>query len=411
MMMRKMILTACLSGAALMAHAGATHVTVPADVDDVKQIFRLLNFEKTTLSALRRNFDAGNQANPATAVDLDTYLSFVTFDAIDDHFAPVFAKYMSRDYARQLIPALQSQAGKLSMRLDGIESESGLSAARAAFAKFSPADQRAVLALRKSNPYLSFVNAQSNAIPEDREVFKAWSAEVMHVRARQVRKELAEMIEAELKIEKDEVEDTTAPPPSGRLNPTGMRSFDRQTIVEYESIRKFARLSRRIARDNAQLDLGSIMKPANLITREGLEAGNLTILTAEAVFDEHAKASDALSAEYDRAIANIPMTAEIRQQLSAQDNKNMTQIIDIQLRESEHLRTLLELAKQVLALCETQLGKSKLSDGKLVFSNDEGVQGYNTLLAKMRNENEEIKKIEEESFERRRQSAERLKAM
>jgi len=45
------------------------------------------------------------------------------------------------------------------------------------------------------------------------------------------------------------------------------------------------------------------------------------------------------------------------------------------------------------------------------ISRNEGVQAFHTILAKLRNETEEMKKIGIESFQRREQSAERLRAL
>jgi len=45
------------------------------------------------------------------------------------------------------------------------------------------------------------------------------------------------------------------------------------------------------------------------------------------------------------------------------------------------------------------------------ISRNEGVQAFHSILVKLRNETEEMKKIGIESFQRREQSAERLRAL
>ena len=409
MPLHKLLLGACLAGAILSANQALAQVNDPADADDMKQIFRLLNMEQTILSGMHHGFELGNQAHPEHAVDVDTYLSFVTYDTIDEHFAPIYARYMSKNYAKQLIPSLKTPGARLSLRLSEVEHDSGFPAARAMFSKLSHSDQNAVNALRNSNPYKSFANAQSNSNSETRAMFDEWSEHVMDERAKQVRKQLAEVWEAELQIEKDDKEEPDTPPPTARINRTGMRAFDQEVLVTYDTLYKVARLSRRMTSDTRQLNLDKVLSPANLVTKEGLEASNLTVLTAENLFDSHRKAMDAISADYDRAMAAIPMTPEMRAKINNQDNKDMTDMLDIQLREAEHLGNWLEIAKQILNFCEGQLGKISVKDGVLQLNGKDQVQAYNTLIAKLHSESDEIKKVDDEDFARRQRSAERMK--
>jgi hypothetical protein len=411
MNLRKLFIGLSLAGFLSTAFAGVPHVPVPAEVEDVKQIMRLAGTDKIFLLQTRRNFETGNLQHPETAVDIDIYLSFFTIDSIDEHFAPIYANYMSRDYARKLVLALQTPAAKLSLRLDQIQAESGFSAAKAAFEKMSSVDQRTLNVFRRSDAWLSFINAQNNATSDIKNAFDEWSKEIMHVRGKNTRKQLADMLEVEIQNEANDADQTAIPSLDDRITRTGMRSFDQEARLTAEMIRKIARLSRRIDRDNKELDLKSVLKPENLVTREGLESGNLIVLTAENMFEEHAKANDALSADYDRALDNIVMTPENRQKAIERNNKQMADILDIQLRTAERMRTFLELEKQILAFCETQLGKVKVQDDKLLFDIAGSAQTYNTLLAKIRIENEEMMKLEKEDIERRKQVAESMRTM
>ncbi|MDR3481899.1 MAG: hypothetical protein P4L91_14430 [Burkholderiaceae bacterium] len=408
MQLRKLLIAIGLAGFASAALADAPAVANPAAIDEVKQILHLAEVDKLAVFNFHRHIEQGNLQHPELAVDTDLYLSFLTEEAIDDHLAPIFAKYLSQNYADKLLAALQTPIGRTSTRIELMQFESGEAAARAAWAKLSPGDQRAFNEFRRSAPYLSFVNAQNLGGSEIRTEFDTWTTEVMAARGALARKQLASLFEEEIKSESQDA-DGSGPALADRITRTGMRSFDQEMRLSVQMIRNTARLSQRIVREDQQLNLQSVLKPENLVTREGIEAGNLTVLTAQNLFAEHRKANEAITAEYERGIDNIPMTAENRQKLKDGNSRQLAELLDIQLRDAERTQNVLELEKQILALCESQLGKTTLQDGIIMFPAGGTAQAYNTLIAKVRAEADEADKIEKEDTERRLRIVESIK--
>lgn len=403
-----LVLGASIASTMLPAYAADARVANPASVEDVKQVFRLSGLDKVVLTYMRRNIEVENRAKPESALETDVYLSFATPDAIAEHLAPIYANYLSSDYAQKLIPALQTRIGKLSVRLTLIEAESGLDAAKLVFAKMPLEDRREINAFQASVTFKSLLNAEQNASKESRAMFREWSGEVVKSRARQVRKEIANLLESEMQKESESSFDTAAVS-SNRLPRIGVRAFDQEASATFETLRRQARMRRQFARENSQLNLADVLKAENLVSREGLETGNLSILAAENVFSAHAKAYETLWAEYDKTILNIPMAPERRQELMANNDRESAVVFDIQVREAERMRTLLELEKQILAFCESHLGKIEYKDGKLIFQSDEDLTTYNTLIAQVRKEYEEIQNIGKEDLDRRKSDVTRLR--
>ncbi|MES2298834.1 MAG: hypothetical protein V4582_17450 [Pseudomonadota bacterium] len=413
MYVRNLMLTLALALASVAPAVAAAPMPNAASVEEVGQVMRLAAMDKLAIASIRRGIESGNRGGPESAIDADIYMTFVSSDSIVAHMAPLIATYLSHDYAAKLIAGLRAPAAKTAVRLRLLHSEAGIEAARAAFRKLPPAEQRAVNAFTDSLVYKSLLNAENKAQPEIQTMFRDWSGEEMEGRAKRVRKQMADLIEQELRLEGAAADGEAAADLNlpNQLPRTGMRSFDEETLVSLESMRRNVRMNRQFALESKALKHEDVLKPENLVTRQGLEAGNLTLLAAQNLFETHAKAYESLGAEFDRRVDAIPMSDEHRKKSRAQYAQQTAALFDLELRTAEHVRTIIEVEKQILALCESLLGKIEIENGKMVVRSNADVLRYNTLLAQIRREEDEIKQIEAEDVERRKQIAARLRAM
>ncbi|MET3131560.1 putative kinase [Oxalobacteraceae bacterium GrIS 1.11] len=412
MLLRNLLLVVTLGVGALPLAQAAAHVAAPANVSEVRQVMRLAAIDKIVLLEMRRGVETRNRSKPDSVLDIDIYLTFATSDAIIEHMAPIYANYLSRDYAQKLIVALQTPTGKLATRLKLIQFESGQEAVQAAFNQLPASERSAVNAFNNSVTYTSLINTQLNAKDESGAMFSQWTSEVLETRVKQVNHEIADILEKELRMDASARSDfANSAMPAPHLSRTGMRAFDQEAQAALHYMRRSALLARQFDRENRQLNLKSVLEPANLISREGLEAGNLTILSAENMYGARIKAYDTLALDYERNIQNILMPAEQRQRLSAQNASQKAKIFDIQVRQSERLGTFFQLEKQLLTFCENRLGKITIgADKMLQFGTDEDATSFNTLLAQIRKEDEELQGILKEDNDRRKQAVDSVRA-
>ena len=407
MLVCRLLIVLFLSSLASFAEAAGIPINNPARIEDVQKIVSTFGIDQGMQNAIRRDVENNNRTKPELFFDQEIYMRPFTVDAINLHTSTVLAKYISHDYAQKLLKELPKPVGKISTRLWLIEMNQNLDAARSEFNKLSPADRKAVNEFRSSPTFLSMLNALNNSKEERKEELAAWSGNEMQGRVRQARKSIAELMEISIKLGKDEVGENLKL--SERIPLTGQRFFDQEARLTFEYLRANIKQNVRFSEELKALDLANVLKPANLTSHQGIENGNLVILTAENMFDDNSKRYDSLRASYTDALEKIIMSPQQRQEIIAVNKKNMEEILDLRIRRNEHLRAFLELKKQVLALCESSYGKIKVDGDTLLFDNDQDVNKYNSLAKQINIERQALLDLEKQDLEERTRTLDTFK--
>lgn len=397
----------CLVSLASFVEAAVIPVTNPARVEDVQQIVRIFGIDQGVQNAIRRDMELNNRTKPESYLIPEIFMRPFTVEAINLHTATVLAKYLSSDYAQKLLKELPKPVGKISTHLWQTEMNQGLDAAKAEFSKLSPVDRKALNEFRATPTFLSMLNALRNSKDERTEELGSWSKNEMQARVRQTRKSIAELMETALKLEKETQDGAVKLSDSIPL--TGLRSTDQVARLTFEFMRSNIRQSIQFSEDLKTLDLGKVLQPANLTSREGLESSNLAILSAENMFDNNSKRFDSLYGAYTSAMEKVVMAQQQKDEIIADQKKTLEAIVDVRIRRNEHLRAFLELVKQVLALCENRFGKIKVDGSNLVFETDQDVNQYNSLIKQVKAERLALLDVEKQELDERTRSVEAYK--
>ncbi|MFZ6769013.1 hypothetical protein ACO0LM_18315 [Undibacterium sp. Di26W] len=402
-----MLFLSCSSCLASFVEAAVIPITTPARVEDVQQIVRMFGLDQGIQNSIRRGVETNNRAKPETYMDQEIFMRPFTVDAINLHTSTVLAKYLSSDYAQKLLKELPKPIGRISTRLWQIQTNQNLDAAKAEFNKLPIADRKALNEFRATPTVLSMINALRNSQNEREEELGNWSKNEMQARIRQARKSIAELMEISLKLEKEELGENVKL--SERIPLTGLRFFDQEARLTFDYLRANLKQNMQFSEEMKAINLGDVLLPASLTSREGLEKGNLTLLAAENMFDNNSKRFDSLRATYTEAVERIVMTPQQRQEIVADNKKTMEDILDRRIRRNEYLRSFLELKKQVLALCESRFGKIKLEAGSLMFDTDQDLNQYNGLVRQINTARQGLLDVEKEGLDDRTRALEAYK--
>ncbi len=407
MLVCRLLLVLFLSSLASFSYAVGIPIKNPAALEDVQQIVSTFGIDQGVQNAIRRDLENNNRTKPELYFDPVIYMQPFTVEAINQHISIVLAKYISSDYAQKLLKELPKSAGKISTRLWRAEMNQGLDAARSEFNKLSPTDRKAVNDFRSSPTFLSIVNALNNSREERQEEMGNWSGSEMRGRVQQARKVIAELMEIGIKLEKEEVDENVKL--SERIPLTGQRSFDQEARLTFEYLRANIKQNLLFSEELKSLDLANALKPVNLVSRQGIENSNLAILAAETMFDNNSKRYDSLRASYTDALEKIVMAPQQRQEIIANNKREMENILEKRIKRNEHLRAFLELEKQVLALCESKFGKIKVDNGSLLFESDQDVNQYNSLVRQINAERQALLDLEKQDIDERTRSLQTFK--
>jgi hypothetical protein len=344
-------------------------------------------------------------------MDADILFAGITADGAADRLAAIYAPHISSEYAAKLLADLMTPTGRLAGRLEYLSVESGPQAVKAEFAKLSPKDMRALNEFHASLPYRALLNAQNKSSAEGRKMFASWGEEIMKARINVVRDEMVAFAEAQLKSEKSEVPvDVLASTPA-HLTRTGLRPLDQSFEVIYGTMRRYASLYGNFVREVRKVDLKSVLSPERLVTREGIESGTLAVMTAEKLINDFYAQAETLSTDADQSLSRISMPPEYRQQLNASFTRQLGATMELRMRAAEHERTIMEIAKRILAFCEERQGKITLRNGAPLFQDAADVETYNGLLQQLRKEAAQEQGIVRESDSIRRESVDKMKSM
>ncbi|MES2036225.1 MAG: hypothetical protein V4495_00185 [Pseudomonadota bacterium] len=407
MFVYRFLMVLLLAGMTLIAGAAGIPISNPAKVEDMQQIVHIIGFDQSIQTAIRRDVENTNTAKPEAYLDVEVFMRPFTVDAINLHVSTVMAKYLSNDYAQKLLKELPKPAGRNSTRIAQFEMNQNMDAARREFKKLSPADQKSVNEFRISPTYLSLLNALTNSLEERKEMLGNWSRDELQGRIHSARKVIAELMERGLKAEKEENTDNLNL--SDRIPLTGLRSFDQESRLTLNYLRANLKQNLQFSEELKTLQLDKLLLPLSLTTRQGLENSNLSILATETMFDNNSKRFDSLRAAYTTALEKIVMPAQKREELAVSNRNSMERILDFRLRRNEHLRTYIELVKQILSLCENRFGKIKFEANSLIFDNDQDMNQYNAMIKQIDVEIQALHELDKEDWDYRNRSLETFK--
>lgn len=393
----------------LSSFAGEPVIPSAEHIESVRKMIQVAQIDDSILHSIRRSIVSNNSRNPDEMIDVDVYLSFVSSERIGERVAPIYAQYISKSYADKMLISLQTPMGKLSAKLARVEADSGYDEVKKLFSKMSQNERRALSEYRRSPVFLSLLNAENRAQAESNQMLRHWISDGAKSRMQQVRNALSDMIELDIRTnyesETQDISETFK-----RIPKTGVRHLDQEAQISYENIRNSVRLNQRYVNDFHKLDINSVLLPVNLTSRKALEDGILAILATEALFDAQSKAFESLNDEYQRKLDAIPMPAITRQDLRVSNARNMAEKFDIQIRQAESVRSMIEVQKRILELCSNEFGKIKLKDDRLVFDSRETLDAYNLLVAQANAAREGIRNSDKEENDRRQKIADRIRS-
>ncbi len=392
----------------LTTYTYAANVSNPADVQDVKSLMQIFQIDKSIQNVIRADIEQNNRLHPELYVDIETTMNPLTLNAISDRLAPHLANVIPKEYAKKLLKDLETPAGKNVLYLDRMFTEQGKNAAAAAFNKLSAAEKKATNDFRNGNGYRLLLNAILHPQPEIQTDLRAWAASLSQARIQKARQSMAAVLEKS--IQADQEGDTY----SSQLLPatipkTGIRSIDTEMALTLEFYKKMNQIESKFSQEFNRTEFSKILDPQNLVSRTALEQAQLNLLTAESIIDQRAPLIEKLLKNYFEDLNNIPMPANEKQLMRAQNEREAMISMENSMKLMELTGKSIELRKQLLNLCQENLGKIKFEDQKLIFSDEAALSNYNQLVAQLNQNLDESQRFDRDRLDRKRSMARSLR--
>ncbi|MBR7784371.1 hypothetical protein, partial [Undibacterium luofuense] len=147
--------------------------------------------------------------------------------------------------------------------------------------------------------------------------------------------------------------------------------------------KKMNQIESKFSQEFQRTDFNKILDPQNLVSRTALEQAQLNLLTAESIIDQRAPLIEKLQKNYFEDLNNIPMPANEKQLMRAQNEREAMISIENSMKLMELTGKSIELRKQLLNLCQENLGKIKFENQKLIFADEVALSRYNQLVAQL----------------------------
>lgn len=364
----------------------------------IKQMLSALKIGELYVDIAKKKLLEATQERPETAKDLEWLSAQITAPEAAERLAPAYAKYLTRAQADELRifftvpPGSKYWPGFLEQVATGKPSFP---------AALNWQERQSLDAFMSRSSGWRILNQLHNtSFPELGPALRRWIEEIVERRNAVLARQLA-----------DTLERGQGPGSSGKDTPPA--AGGQGLVPEFFAIvrdlgeRNAAIVGRLVRRAN-EFELNTVLAPANLLSRDGIENGRRKLELYEAELSKSQREQNQLYDEFSQRLRTLPGPASSRDPFVQKTEQGIAIAYERSLRAEENQRRLLSIMRQILSFAEERLGRINLQDNRLIFADINDLRLYESLRQQLEAE----AKVEMEIAQEQRAARERsIKAL
>lgn len=388
----RMLLALCL------ALATATAAAEPVDrtrLEAARRFVVTLGIADFFIDGINRGYANQVQKNPEKAHELRWMLEKFTQAGTVDRLAPVYAEYLTASQSDELRIFYSTGPGR---KIWQAISSAALAHQQAIPPVLSPEENRQVNAFNTNSLALRTLNMSQPAINQKIEtVTKLWMQEIIQANLGKTGRQIADALDPEGANGKTSDGSAPAGPMAEFVNI--MRAYNdrnQKSINEFQA-------------SVEALDLGTILRPASLTSRQGIAEGRSKVDRYEEIFARRWREYNASTDDLMQSLKNIQLSPGIRESFMGGAEKGLSGAYERALRMQENQRNLMVIFREMLTLADEKFGKIRMEENRLAFDSATDLQTYETLRERLKKEAAIETKIGEEEQQARDNSLRMLR--
>lgn len=348
-------------------------------VQAAERMLTELGFGEIFVAGTRKGVANYSREHPERSADLTWVANQITAAEAVERIAPIYAEYMTKFQADEVRIFFATPPG--SKFWNGLKAEF-LTGRKAFSLGLNWQEEQTINAFVKSNPsWAAFNRAQSLGADAIRLAGQVWVRQVVGRNVAALSTQLADALE----------DGKTATDPSGSKSlspnsstPAADSGFGAELIavIKDAQTRRTA-VSDRFGRRRAELDLPSVLSPANLLSKDGIEDGRHRIALYETALSANQRESDQLDDELMQRLRELPVPKDTRDLILQGVEQGATASYERSLRWQENQRRSLNITRQILDFAEQRLGQVRLEGNKLIFRDIDELHTYESLVQQL----------------------------
>ncbi|RZI44506.1 DUF2059 domain-containing protein [Herbaspirillum sp. HC18] len=389
--------------------AQAQTLPAPAHLAAVKRMLTALSAADLILEGARKGVSEIRGTSPERAEALSKWLDNVSSEAVTNRIAPIYARYLSREDAEALAGFYDSATGR---KVVAFYKREAVSERKMTIkdANLTLAEQGALTTFSHSRAMQNFTAARPKLDEEVKRELTGWwrEAGIANPVSRYAQ-QLADAIERQ---SGNEVSGVTANNDrSGAQAGPEAVYLDQFMRLAEDGGRRMMALRKQFDADVAKLELATVLLPANLVSKDGIEAGRQRLSQfedrLEAQLSAVTREQDSLHASL-KAIDGPPL---LREKVMEGFEKGLSSTYNWYIRFGENQRMLLDVFRRILSLADSRLGKISVDGQNLIFNDSADLAIYRSLRAQLATEAQHEQQLVKEWDERRQQTVRQLRGL
>ena len=375
----RMLLALCLASSITMASAEPVD---RARLEAARRFVVTLGIADLFIAGIKLGYADQARKDPEKANEMRWILEKFTVDSTIDRLTPIYAKHLTTSQFNELNSFYQTTLGQ---KIWQVYSKAAVTRLPPVLPQLTPEETRKVNSFVNGSKALHALNAAEAAINKDLEsLAKSWAQEILLDNLGNARHQLADVLDPEGSKGKN----SDAAPPIGPMAEfvTILRTFYEQNLKSTNQLQI----------DIEAIDASTLLKPANLTSRQGIAEGRNKIDRYEALLARRWREYNAITDQLTQSLKNIRIDQKTRENLLAGVEKGLSGAYERALRSQENQRNLVAIFRDILTLADEKFGKIKAEENRLIFDSNADLQTYELLFERLKKEAAIETKITEE---------------
>lgn len=350
--------------------------TVGADehLRAVKRMLSELNMGEAYVDSARRTLAESVNANPLMADDLKWAAAQLTPSAAVDRMAPIYADYLTAVQADQLRRFFIVSPGNKVWRAMMAQVRTGKPVPPA---PMTPGEKQTVdLFLRTSTAWRTITDSRKAITQRVEETSVRWGEELMRQRYAGMIDRLVNKLENPAARQDAGGTDPAPSASTAAAEQGAMAGFI--ALVEDISGRN-AKISEQFAARTKDIEIGAVLLPANLTSRDRIENSRRDLARYETELSAAQRELNKLNDEFAASVNSLSGHAGKGNSLMQGAEKGLARAFERALRYEENQRRILSIMRQILNLAEERLGSIRDQDGRLIFDEPADLRLYESF--------------------------------
>lgn len=359
----------------------AQYVSASEHLMAVKTALRTFSFGELVIHGMKQGMEEKRTRDPEHAANEEKFPDGISPEAIINRVAPIYMQYLTYEEAVEVTRFFHTPTGHKLLTAYKSKAQMGRKAPIEEMG-MTILERRHLNSFLDGNVWRRFDEAHNKAAEEMKAaLIRLWNETGYRSTVSPFTKRLANLIEnrADESSNSAETENSMT---ASTSDPNAVY-LDQVVRLAQTSRRRTETLREEYKTGIKKLELGAVLLPANLVSKDRIDAGRDKIMQLETLLDTQIGGIVRETEEFYGKAKALEGPESLRRTIGEGLDRGFRRSLGWHVSFGENQRMLFDVCRRLIAFSESRLGKISLEDGRLLFDEAADLDMYRALRAQL----------------------------